>query len=230
MPRTSLLPLLSAVLLAACAAVSGPTAQLERMTRAQTEGRDAANAAEMPDADCAAKPDDAACLRIQAIRGRACLALARAEAAPGAACPPPTASVRSHLDCAVDAYAKARGAAPAGSADALNLAENTARAQYCNSGFKPAAEGLALLRGARSGLAALPAAPERDLLAASAALALAQRSGVAPDERCGAAREAVRLAARALGASPPPHIADGATATRNAARQEAAGLAGCSGV
>jgi hypothetical protein len=217
-------------LLAACAAVSGPTAQLERMTQAQTQGNDAANAAEQPDGDCAAKPQDAACLRIQAIRGRACLALARAEAAPGAACPPPTATVRRHLDCAVEAYAKAQGAAPAGSADALNLAENTARAQYCNSGFKPPAEGLALLREARSGLATLPAAPERDLLGASAALALAQRSGVTPEERCAAARDAARLAARALGASPPADIADAATATRNAARQAVGSLPNCPGV
>lgn len=226
----SLLTVPLAVLLSACAAVSGPTAQLERMTKAQAAGQDAANAAETPDGDCAAKPDDPACLRIQAIRGRACLALARAEAAPGAACPPPSATVKRHLDCAVDAYAKARGAAPAGSVDALNLAENAARAQYCASGFKPPAEGLALLRQARAGIAALPASPEHDLLGASAALALAQRNGVAADERCAAAREASRLAARALGASPPPSVADAATATRNAARQEAAGLAACTGV
>jgi len=230
MRALNLLPTLSVVLIAACAVVSGPTAQLERMTQAQTAGRDAANAAEQPDGDCAAKPQDAACLRIQAIRGRACLALARAEAAPGAACPPPTATARSHLDCAVDAYAKAHGAAPAGSADALNLAENTARAQYCNSGFKPPAEGLSLLRDARSGLASLPAAPERDLLGASAALAMAQRGGVTPDERCAAARDASRLAARALGASPPADIADAATATRNAARQAAGSLPNCTGV
>jgi hypothetical protein len=223
----SLLPLL---LLAACAAVSGPTAQLERMTAAQAAGRDAANAAEVPDGDCASKPQDDACLRIQAIRGRACLALARAEAAPGAACPPPTAAARRNLDCAVDAYAKARGAAPAGSVDAVNVAENTARAQYCASGFKPPAEGLAMLREARTGLGTLPGNAERDLLGASAALAVAQRPALSGEERCAAARDAARLAARALGASPPPGIADASNATRNAARQEAAGLASCTGV
>ncbi|PTT88964.1 hypothetical protein DBR42_08795, partial [Pelomonas sp. HMWF004] len=124
---TLLLLLLS---LGGCATLPGPTGQLDRMTRAQAEGRDTANAAEVAEGDCLAQPGEPACLRIQAIRGRACLALARAEAAPGAACPPPTASVRKQLDCAVDAYAKARGAAPAGSVDAVNLAENSARAQY----------------------------------------------------------------------------------------------------
>lgn len=223
-------PLILLLLLAGCSAMPGTTTQLDRMTKAQTEGRDAANAAEVPEGDCATQPSDPACLRIQAIRGRACLALARAEAAPGAACPPPTAAARRNLDCAVDAYAKAHGAAPAGSVDAVNLAENTARAQYCSSGFKPPAEGLALLRQARSGLGGLPATAERDLLGASAALALAQRTTLAGDERCGAAREASRLAGRALDASPAPSIADAARATRNAARQEAAGLASCTGV
>lgn len=218
------------LLLGACAAVTGPTGQLDRMTKAQTEGRDAANAAEVPDGDCVAQPSEPACLRIQAIRGRACLSLARAEAAPGAACPPPTATARHNLDCAVDAYSKARGAAPAGSADALNLAENTARAQYCASGFRPPADGLALLRQARSGLTGLPASADRDLLSASVALAMAQRPALANDERCAAAREAARLAARALDGSPQPSVADASRATRNAARQEASGLTNCPGV
>ena len=218
------------LLLGACATVTGPTGQLDRMTKAQTEGRDAANAAEVAEGDCLTKPTDAACLRIQAIRGRACLSLARAEAAPGAACPPPTAAARKSLDCAVDAYAKAQGAAPAGSADAVNLAENAARAQYCASGLRPPAEGLALLRQARSGLSGLPSTAERDLLGASAALAVAQRPALASDERCAAAREAARLAGRALDGAPPAGIVDAARATRNAARQEAAGLTNCAGV
>lgn len=222
------LPLL--LLLGACAALPGPTPQLERMTKAQTEGRDAANAAEVAEGDCLTQPSDPACLRIQAIRGRACLALARTEAAAGAACPPPTASARRNLDCAVDAYGKAQGAAPAGSADAVNLAENAARAQYCASGFRPPAEGLALLRQARSGIAGLPATAERDLLGASAALAMAQRPALASSERCAAAREAARLAGRALDSGPSPSVADAARATRNAASQEAAGLTNCAGV
>lgn len=218
------------LLLGGCAAVTGSTGQLDRMTQAQTEGRDAANAAEVAEGDCLTQPREPACLRIQAIRGRACLALARAEAAPGAACPPPTASARKNLDCAVDAYAKAQGAAPAGSVDAVNLAENAARAQYCAAGFKPPADGLALLRQARSGLGGLPPTAERDLLAASAALAVAQRTALGNDERCSAAREASRLAGRALDGGPPASIADASRATRNAARQEAAGLNNCAGV
>ena len=222
------LPVLT--LLAACAAMPGPTSQLEKMTKAQTEGRDAANAAETPEGDCAGASADAGCQRIQAIRGRACLALARAEAAPGAACPPPTATARKNLDCAVDAYAKARTAAPAGSADAVNIAENAARAQYCAAGFRQPAEGLALLREARTGLGGLPVTPERDLLNASAALAMAQHTGLPPADRCGAAREASRLVDRALDGAATPTIADAARATRNAAKQEASGLPNCTGV
>lgn len=228
--RSLFLPFFLAALLAACAAVPGTTSQLDRMTRAQADGQDAANAAEVPEGDCAGAATDPACARIQAIRGRACLAMARAEAAPGAACPPPTASARKHLDCAVAAYAKARTAAAAGTVDAANLAENAARAQYCAAGYRPPAEGLELLREARAALGGLPVTPERDLLNASAALAVAQRTGLPPADRCGAARETSRLVARALDASPAPTIADAARATRNAARQEAAGLPNCTGV
>lgn len=228
--RSLTLPVFLLLLLAACAAAPGNSGQLDRMSKAQTEGRDAANAAEVAEGDCLSQPTDAACLRIQAIRGRACLALARSEAAPGAACPPPTPSARRHLDCAVEAYSKAGGAASTGSADAQNLTENAARAQYCAAGFKPPADGLGLLRQARSGLSGLPSTAERDLLGASVALAMAQRAGLAGDERCAAAREASRLAARALDGSPPPPLADASRATRNAARAEAAGLANCGGV
>ncbi|PTT89891.1 hypothetical protein DBR42_06985, partial [Pelomonas sp. HMWF004] len=102
--------------------------------------------------------------------------------------------------------------------------------QYCASGLRAPAEGLALLRQARTELAALPATPERDLLAASAALAVAQRTALPAGERCAGAREAARLAGRATTPEAPQATRDAARATQNAARQEANGLAGCPGV
>jgi hypothetical protein len=219
------------LLLGACAAVpgGGPSSQLDRMTQAQKQGLDAQNAAEVPDADCVSNPSAAACLRIQAIRGRACLALAQKEAAPGAACPPP--STRANLDCAVDAYAKAGGTTADEREDAENLAENTARARYCAAGYRAdPAQSLALLRQARSGLGTLAPNPGRDLMNASAALAIAQRDAAPASERCAAAKDAASLARRAASGAAPANIATAAQGTQNAARQVAGGLAGCTGV
>jgi len=214
------------LLLAGCA---GPVPMLERMQKAQSEGRDAANAAESPDSVCPANAADPACARIHAIRGRACLALARAEAAPGAACPPPSATARAHLDCAIESYARAGGASPAGSADAMNLSENAARAKYCAAGFRDAAAGVQLLREARGDLDRLPPQAERDLLNASVALALAKRATLTAAERCGAAREAARLATRGLEAGAREETARVLRATQEVARQEAATLGACTG-
>lgn len=222
-----MLPLL--LVLGACAALPGSTAQLERMTEAQKKGLDAQNAAEIPGDECIKEPSTPGCQRIQAIRGRACLALARKEAAEGAACPPPSA--RKHLDCAVEAYASAGGTTAGESEDKENLAENTARARYCAAGYRSAsAEAVQLLRQARTGLNTLAPNPARDLMNASAALAIAQRETVPPGERCAAARDASRLAARAATGAAPASIVTASQGTQNAARQQAARLANCAGV
>jgi hypothetical protein len=225
MKRT--LPLL--LVLSACAALPGSTAQLERMTDAQTKGLDAQNAAEAPGDECVKEPSAPGCQRIQAIRGRACLALARKEAAEGAACPPPSA--RKHLDCAVDAYSKAGGTTAGELEDKENLTENTARARYCAAGYRSTpTEALQLLRQARTGLDTLSPNARRDLMNASAALAIAQRETLSAGERCSAARDASRLAARAAPNGAPAGIASASQGTQNAARQLAARLDNCAGV
>lgn len=221
------LPLL--LLLGACAAVAPSTEQLQRMTDAQAKALDAQNAAELPVADCLKDPSATACQRIQAIRGRACLALARKEAAAGAACPPPSA--KKHLDCAVDAYANAGGTTAGEMEDAENLAENTARARYCAAGLSAdTAQALQLLRQARNGLDALAPNPRRDLMNASAALGLAQREALPAAERCAAARDAFRLAVRAASPTAPADVVSASQGTQAAARQQATRIANCTGV
>jgi hypothetical protein len=223
------LPLSLLLLVGACSTLSASTAQLERMTDAQARSLDAQNAAEVPASECDTAPATPACQRIQAIRGRACLALARKETAAGAACPPPSA--KKQLDCAVDAYSKAGGTTAGELEDAANLAENTARARFCAAGYSTSpAESLQLLRQARSGLDALAPTPARDLMNASAALALAQRDSLPASERCNAARQAVRLANRAATAAAPADIATASHGTQAAARQQAARLDNCAGV
>ncbi|RYE80041.1 MAG: hypothetical protein EOO80_04905 [Oxalobacteraceae bacterium] len=207
-----ILPLL--LVLSACAALPGSTAQLERMTQAQSQGLDAQNAAEVPGDECTKEPGAPACQRIQAIRGRACLALARKEAAEGAACPPPSA--RKHLDCAVAAFASAGGTTAGEMEDKENLAENTARARYCAAGYRSTpADALQLLRQARTGLDTLAPNPRRDLMNASAALAIAQRETVPSADATGGA---------------PAGVVTAAQGTQNAARQLAARLGNCTGV
>jgi hypothetical protein len=87
-----------------------------------------------------------------------------------------------------------------------------------------------MVRSALAGLDAAPPAPGRSLVGASASLALAQRTDLAPAVRCAAAQDAAQRAQRGLaaGAGGPVQQLQG---TLNAARQAAASIpGGCQGV
>ncbi|MFL1463257.1 hypothetical protein ACI6QG_13705 [Roseococcus sp. DSY-14] len=162
-----------ALLLGGCAPVAAvldpPLAQLARWESAT----DAAIAAEAP----RCPPGHPACFRLHARRAEACMALAMAARAPGAACPPRS----DHLDCAAAGYAAARALRPD-----PRLAAGEAQAALCLgdlSGHRAATQ--------RAALAAREAG--EPLLMARAALALA-RPPAPPAERCAIARAALPLA------------------------------------
>jgi|GEM_PF-1883716 len=219
----------SLFLLVACASVPlpGATAQLDRLKSLQSQEKFEDIAKEEPNSDCLARPFGAeACPQIHAIRGRAYLTLAMREAQPGARCPMPTQTARANMEHAIGAYGLAAGAAPAGSEDAANLAENQALALTCAAPFHRPDEAVAMVRKAVAGLDALPPSPGRALTASSAMLSIAQRSELLAPERCAAARDAAARARRGI-AGPP--AASGETAKRlqetaNAAAPGAPGL------
>jgi hypothetical protein len=181
--RRLVLPLLA---LAACDLLDAPVAQLDRFEQARREGRLAAIAEEPVPPGCTGE----ACPRLHAIRAEACLALALADRAPGAACPGPSEAARRQLDCAAAGYAAA-GPAPA-------FRAGRAQALLCRAELAAPDEALGLARAARS--AAEPAADARLALLAGRAALLEARGG-----DCGAARDAGRLAAGGL-----THAPDGA--------------------
>ncbi len=134
-------PLLTLPLLAGCALTAAqldpPLAQLVRWQTA-TPG---ALAEEPVLAPCPA--ENPACATLHLLRGQACLSLATAARAPGAACPGPAQAAR--LACAAEGYtnALALGAQPA-----ATLAENAALALLCRAELLPAPEALPLARRA----------------------------------------------------------------------------------
>lgn len=215
------------LILAGCASLPGPVAQLDGFTADQTAGRFDSIAKATVVSDCRATPFGSdACPRIHAIRARACLELARQEAAPGAACPPASASARQNLGCAVESYALAGNAALTGG-DASNLTENRARARYCAARLQSPAKGLSLARAAGEDMKTLPPSASHDLLAASASLFVAQQATAAAADRCSAAQAASTLAQRGLSAGPTPPQRDALSGTRVAAAEETRSLPGC---
>lgn len=187
---------LLAALAASCALLDPVTARLERDKALQARGAFAEIVAQDPPAACDAPATDV-CRQLWAIRGRACLALARVEAAAGAACPPD--NERARLDCAVTAYDRA-GDLDGPDRDALG--ENRARARYCAAHLRRAAEALALAQKAEADLDGLAPSPSRALIAASSALFVAQSETAGAGARCTAAKRAIDRAQAALGAFP----------------------------
>lgn len=209
----------------------GPVAQLARMEQAQQAGRTADIAGEKVDAACASTPfSSEACPKIHALRAGACLALAQQQAADGAACPPPTGSAATQINCAADSYALAGDGVLANSGDAAAALQNRGQARYCAARLRPPAEGLAMARAAMADLARPPASGGRDLMAASAALFIAQSTAAPAAERCDAARQATQLAERGL-ATPDaaPAVLAALRGTRTAAQAEAAAITRCQG-
>jgi hypothetical protein len=205
-------------LVAMCSVLSGPTAQLQQYEKAEA-AKDFATIENSPiDAACVSGAGSDACPKLFAIRARACMQLARDEAAPGAACPPPTDSAKRRLDCAASNFAAARQASGFTPVQRDEFTEMRARALYCGATFRDASEGVPMDQTAGSELASLPPNARRDQLAASAALNIANRDALASNVRCDAARQAVHLAERGLTETPTEDLAAGLRGARSAAQ------------
>lgn len=168
------------MLLAGCSPVAAlldpPLAQLARW-----EGASPVDIAAEP---VACPPGHAACARLHARRAEACMGLAMAARAPGAACP----AAREHLPCAGESYAAARALAPGPA-----LAAGEAQARLCLAEWLPPAEAAQEAVRAAPAIAAAPP-PRAALLAARAAL-IAARPGAGQDsQRCAATLAGLRSA------------------------------------
>ncbi len=163
-----LLPLAACAPLAAV--VDPPLAQLARW--------EAASEASIAAEPVACPPGHAACARLHARRAQACMTLAMAARAPGAACP----GGPDHLDCAATGYAAARALAPHPA-----LAQGEAQARLCRTAFLPRAEAAAEAARAREA-AALAPPDARPLLRARAALVLSHPALGISSGTCAAAR------------------------------------------
>lgn len=217
-------------LLAACQqlgrVLDPDVAQLERYQARRAAGDLRAIVEEPPVAACAA--DSLACARLQAIRAEACLALAMASRAPGAACPAATEEARAQLACAQAGFAAAMASRAWAVApnDAEAHRQGRAQAAYCRAELETVSAGVAPAREALS-LSAGLSPPRRAVIGGAAALYLARPGAGADAVRCERAREASRLAEAGLAAG--PEVEDRAFLTRLAADAAArrATIPGC---
>jgi hypothetical protein len=211
-------------------AIPGPVAELDRLKALQTEGKLKEITARPTPAECETIPSGSdSCPQINAIRGRAFLTLAMEQRSLNSSCPLPTPAALSNLDQAVASYALASGAAPLGSADAANVAENRMLAVACAAPFAPPTGARAMVNEALEALDAVPVTASGSLHGASAALNLAQRADLPSTERCAAARNAAARAQRGLDLPADAAARRGLTGTMNAAMQQAAALTNCGG-
>ena len=172
------------LLLAGCTPVAAlldaPLAQLARWERASP--------AEIAAEPVACPAGHAACARLHARRAEACMGLAMAARAPGAACP----GGRDHLPCAAESYAAARALTPSPA-----LAAGEAQARLCLAEFLPPAEAAAEAGRAAPAIAAAP--PARAALLGARAALIAARPGAGTEaQRCAATRAGLALAPPAL--------------------------------
>jgi len=161
-----------------------PVAALLDPPLAQLARWESASAAEIAAEPVACPPGHAACARLHTRHAEACMGLAMAGRAPGAACP----AAREHLPCAAQSHAAARALSPS-----AVLAANEAQARLCLAELM--APGGGAVEAARAAPAIAAAPPQRmPLLAARAAL-IAARPGAGDDsQRCAAALAGLRLA------------------------------------
>jgi hypothetical protein len=167
------------------------------------------------------------CAQLTEIQGRACMTLALQEAAPNAACPPPTATASRHLQCAAQDFGAAVKGGQVASEDLNDDTEMRARALYCGATFVARAEGLPNVREAARELDTLTANPQRDQLAAATALYVANSEQLSSTDRCSAAQLAVDRANRGLQGNPTDNIKQGLSDTRAHALSVAGQLTGC---
>jgi hypothetical protein len=222
--HTSLMCLFG-LLAAGCA---GTTAQLSDFKKAETAKNYAAIESKSIDASCASgSKGSSECAQLAEIQGRACLTLAQQESAPNAACPPATDSARRRLHCAAVDFDAARFGHQFPSDQMSEITENRARALYCGATLQARSTGIADAREAARELDTLPANPQRDQLAAAAALYVANTDSESQADRCAAAARALSRAERGLQNSPSDDMKQGLMATADHAKTVATHLSNC---
>lgn len=167
------------------------------------------------------------CAQLTDLQGRACLTLARQEAAANAACPPATDSARRRLQCAARDFAVATRSASFAATDINDMTEMRARALYCGATLVDRTAGLPDVREASRELATLPATAQRNQLAAATQLYIANSDQLPSAERCAAARSAAQIASKALESSSGDDLLDGLRDTRAHAIGVGAHLTDC---
>ena len=191
------LPTLALIVLAACSALDAPVAQLERWQKQREAGALAAIADEPVVRDCTPGTGEA-CQRLHLIRAEACLSLAFAERAPGAACPGASAREAGLLSCAASA---AQAAEQSAGEILLPARKLRAQARLCSIENLPPAMATPAARDFIAEAAPLADA-EGALLRGRALLAAARPSAGPEPARCAAARDALGEARRGLVLTP----------------------------
>ena len=188
---------LALVALAACSTLDAPVAQLERWQKQRAAGALAAIAEEPVVRDCAPGKGEA-CQRLHLIRAEACLSLAFAGRAPGAACPGSSAREAGLLSCAASA---AQAAEQSAGEVLLPARKLRTQARLCAIENLPPAMAAPAARDLIAEAAPLADA-EGALLRGRAALAAARPSAGPETARCTAARDALAEARRGLAQKP----------------------------
>ncbi len=188
---------LALVALAACSTLDAPVAQLERWQKQRAAGALAAIAEEPVVRDCAPGKGEA-CQRLHLIRAEACLSLAFAGRAPGAACPGSGAREAGLLSCAASA---AQAAEQSAGEILLPARKLRTQARLCAIENLPPAMAAPAARDLIAEAAPLADA-EGALLRGRAALAAARPSAGPEAARCTAARDALAEARRGLAQKP----------------------------
>jgi hypothetical protein len=183
--------------LAACSALDAPVAQLERWQKQRAAGALVAIAEEPVVRDCAPGKGEP-CQRLHLIRAEACLSLAFADRAPGAACPGTGAREAGLLSCAASA---AQAAEQSAGEVLLPARKLRAQARLCVIENLPPAMAAPAAREFIAEAAPLADA-EGALLRGRALLAAARPSAGPEAARCIAVRDALREARRGLMLTP----------------------------
>jgi len=188
---------LALIALAACSALDAPMAQLERWQKQRAAGALAAIADEPVVRDCAPGKGEA-CQRLHLIRAEACLSLAFAGRAEGAACPGSSAREAGLLSWAASA---AQAAEESAGAVLLPARKLRTQARLCAIENLPPAMAAPAAREFIAEAAPLADA-EGGLLRGRALLTAARRSAGPEATRCAAARDALAEARRGLAQKP----------------------------
>jgi hypothetical protein len=224
--RLTVFAAVSALTLSGCAVVAPTTNELSKFKSWEAANNLTAIESATIKTNCAA--DDQECVQLAEIQGRACLTLVKQDTQAKAACPAFTPVTQKRLQCAATDFQAALSGKQFPQDQMDQMTEMRARALYCHANTLSRPDGLPEAQEASRELATLSDNPERDQLAASAALYVANTSQAAAADRCSAARNAVTLANKGLQGSPSGDLQQGLTATREHATAVAGSLSNCS--